>query len=97
VILSTIDDGRAKLEICLPVVEQRAFVDFLVEKGVDKVIVKMIGMVVQRTEAWKKEDRDAILNAVKVYPGGASQVNKRIKDHMRTRWLHMKLGWACTQ
>ncbi len=50
-ILSTIDDGRAKLEICLPVVEQRAFVDFLVEKGVDKVIVKMIGMVVQRTEA----------------------------------------------
>jgi len=52
VILSTIDDGRAKLEICLPVVEQRAFVDFLVEKGLsDKVIVKMIGMVVQRTEA----------------------------------------------
>ncbi|XRB09867.1 kinesin light chain 3 [Pycnococcus provasolii] len=57
----------------------------------------MIGMVVQRTKAWKKEDRDAILNAVKVYPGGASQVNKRIKDHMRTRWLHMKLGWAFTQ
>ena len=81
-ILSTIDDGRAKLEICLPVVEQRAFVDFLVEKGVDKVIVKMIGMVVQRTEAWKKEDRDAILNAVKVYPGRRStSASKIICEH----------------
>ena len=85
-ILSTIDDGKAKLEICLPAVEQKAFADFLVEKGSDKVIVKMVGMDVQRAEAWKKEDRDAILNAVKVYPGGASEVNKRIKDQMRS-WL----------
>ncbi|XRB10325.1 EF-hand domain-containing protein [Pseudoscourfieldia marina] len=85
-ILSTIDDGKAKLEICLPEVEQKAFADFLVKKGADKVTVKMIGMDVQRAEAWKKDDRDAILNAVKVYPGGASEVNKRIKDQMRS-WL----------
>jgi len=85
-ILSTIDDGKAKLEICLPAVEQEAFADFLVEEGAGQVIVKTIGMDVQRAEAWKKEDRDAILNAVKVYPGGASEVNKRIKDQMRS-WV----------
>ena len=81
-ILSTIDDGKAKLEICLPAVEQKAFADFLVEKGSDKVIVKMVGMDVQRAEAWKKEDRDAILNAVKVYPGRRStSASKIICEH----------------
>ncbi|XRB19427.1 coatomer subunit epsilon [Pseudoscourfieldia marina] len=85
-ILSTIDDGTAKLEICLPALEQKAFADFLVEEGSDEVIVKMVGLDVQRAEAWKREDRDAILNAVKVYPGGASEVNKRIKDQMRS-WV----------
>ncbi|XRB21685.1 tetratricopeptide repeat [Pseudoscourfieldia marina] len=84
-ILSTIA-GLAKLEICLPAVEQEAFADFLVEEGADKVIVKMIGMDVQHAEAWKKEDRDAILDAVKKFRGGPSEVNKLIKDEMR-RWV----------
>ncbi|XRB09944.1 kinesin light chain 3 [Pycnococcus provasolii] len=85
-ILSTIDDSKAKLEICLPAVEQKAFANFLVDEGADKVIVKMIGMDVQRAEAWKKDDRDAILNAVKKYRGGPSEVNKLIKDQMRS-WV----------
>ncbi|XRB16584.1 EF-hand domain-containing protein [Pseudoscourfieldia marina] len=85
-ILSTIDDRKAKLEICLPAVEQTSFADFLVEEGAGEVTVKMVGMDVQRAEAWKKEDRDAILNAVEMYPGGPSEVNKLIKDQMRS-WV----------
>ncbi|XRB00898.1 kinesin light chain 3 [Pycnococcus provasolii] len=85
-ILSTIDDRKAKLEICLPAVEQEAFAKFLVDEGADQVIVKMVGVDVQRAEAWKVEDRDAILSAVRRYPGGASQVNKLIKDQMRS-WV----------
>ena len=45
-ILSTIDDSKAKLEICLPAVEQKAFADFLVEKGSDKVIVKITSYLI---------------------------------------------------
>ncbi|XRB17491.1 EF-hand domain-containing protein [Pseudoscourfieldia marina] len=91
-ILSTIDDSKAKLEICLPAVEQKAFADFLVEEGSGKVIVKMIGMDVQRAEAWKKEDRDAILSAVKKYRGGPSEVNKLIKDQMRSWVVESAIG-----
>ena len=80
-ILSTIA-GLAKLEICLPAVEQEAFAKFLVDEGADQVIVKMVKIDVQRAEAFKKEDRDAILDAVKKFRGGPSEVNKLIKDEM---------------
>ncbi|XRB05013.1 kinesin light chain [Pycnococcus provasolii] len=84
-ILSTID-GQAKFEICLPAVEQKAFAEFLVNEGASKVIVKMVRMDVQRAEAWNVTDRDAILDAVRAYPGGPSEVNKIIKDQMRS-WV----------
>ena len=84
-ILSTIA-GLAKLEICLPAVEQEAFAKFLVDEGAGQVAVKMVKIDVQRAEAFKKEDRDAILDAVKKFRGGPSEVNKLIKDEMRS-WV----------
>lgn len=41
---------------------------------------------VERAQAFKVDDREKILSAVRRYPGGASEVNKRIKDEMRA-WL----------
>ena len=85
-ILCTIDAGGAALDVRLPAVEREALVDFLVRNGAESIVEAMLKLDVQRAEAWKDEDRDNILAAVREYSGGASEVNKRVKDQMRS-WL----------
>ena len=85
-ILCTIDDGAAKLDVRLSTREQGAYADYLVREGVENVVRSMLKLNVERAEAWNKDDQDNILAAVRQYPGGASEVNKRVKDQMRS-WL----------
>ena len=85
-ILCTVDGGAVKLDIRLPAREQEAFASFLVREGSDSVVKAMLKLDVERAEAWNKDDLNNILAAVREYPGGASEVNKRIKDQMRS-WL----------
>ena len=84
-ILSTIDGG-ALLDIRLPKEEQLRFITFLVEHGTEQVVNALVKIDVNRAEAWNHNDRDNILNAVREYPGGASGVNKKIKDSIR-EWI----------
>ena len=81
-ILSTIDTG-AHLDIKLPAVEQIEFAKFLVANGASEVASKLVAIDVLRAEAWNANDRDNILQAVHESEGGASAVNKKIKDKLR--------------
>lgn len=87
-ILCTIDKGAAKLDIRLPAHEQKAFADFLMrsDDGPRDVIKAMLEIDVERAQARNPEDLINILNAVRNCDGGASAVNKCIKDQMRS-WI----------